>query len=772
MFNQKNQGFTLIELIVTIVIVLILGTIAFISFQGYSKNARDSKRIADINHVEKSLGLYVVKTGFYPIPDRSKNITYGGGTAWIEGTIGDTVIKNIDKVSKKPIDPLTDNEYTYSITPSRTEYQIGAISEGSLTFDFKLNKTYAADLSKARAYIKGNYNEKITRVKYTNSDSLLAMPSIIVTDITDPKLETILPKKILVFNNYGNIPHSYNPMGTMTGEVEYNPSNLVVYNGTSIDLSKDEDKITFLSNLQNAYSGSFLSSEPAYSDIIDVDIVNNPNIAISLVNNFVDNNIGGIVGTQSNIVYKTCSLDGQTIAHDQKITAYSENSILLGASYDCVDISLERTCSDGLLSGDDSFKYASCAKGVASNCSANSSYVFNGHTYNIPAINHGTSTGNIISTNVSGTNGIYTYTLTSVSCNDGVLINPIENSTPTIVSCNTGYTPSGSTCIPLTYTVSGSFGSNASGALINVCGTYVTANSSGNFSATRNYGSTCNTISATRSGYSCTTTTQGPVSLTSNVTTIAGSCTLLNPYASCTSAGQVTSSTTKYPGISVGGTRPAHGACNTYDIIVCTGVGGGYTMSACNIGATAAGTTSASYGYYFQWGRNKGFTGTTSAYTPQQSSTIAGTVGLDASTDTYGFVRNTGYQTWANTTITTNWGNNGTVLEKQGPCADGYHVPNLYEWHGVVYAGGYYGWYSTQQGDSMSYSLKLPLAGYRDGGDGAMHYAGTYGEYWLSMQSTSNTALSYSIHFNNSIIYDTYSTYRARGFPVRCFKNP
>jgi len=772
MFNQKNQWFTLIELIVTIVIVLILWTIAFISFQGYSKNARDSKRIADINHVEKSLWLFVVNTWFYPIPDNSKNITYWWWTAWIEWTLWDTVLKNVDKVSKKPIDPLTDNEYTYSITPSRTEYQIWAISEWSLTFDFKLNKTYAADLSKARAYIKWNYNEKITRVKYTNSDSLLAMPSIIVTDITDPKLETILPKKILVFNNYWNIPHSYNPMWTMTWEVEYNPSNLVVYNWTSIDLSKDEDKITFLSNLQNAYSWSFLSSEPSYSDIIDVDIVNNPNIAISLVNNFVDNNIWWIVWTQSNIVYKTCSLDWQTIVHDQKITAYSENSILLWATYDCVDVSLERTCTDWLLSWDDSFKYSSCAKWVASNCSANSSYVYNWHTYNIPAINHWTSTWNIVSTNVSWTNWIYTYTLTSVSCNDWVLINPIENSTPTIVSCNTWYTPSWSTCIPLTYTVSWSFWSNASWALINVCWTYVTANSSWNFSVSRNYWSTCNTISATRSWYSCTTTTQWPVSLTSNVTTIAWSCTLLNPYASCTSAGQVTSATTKYPWNSVLWIRPLHWACTTYDIIVCTWVWWWYTMSACNIWATTAWTTSSSYWYYFQWWRNKWFTWTTSAYTPQQSSTIAWTVWLDASTDTYGFVRNTWYQTWANTTITTNWWNNWTVLEKQWPCADWYHVPNLYEWQWVVYAWWYYWWYSTQQWDSMSYSLKLPLAGYRDWWDWAMHYAWTYWEYWLSMQSTSNTALSYSIHFNNSIIYDTYSTYRARWFPVRCFKNP
>gem|GEM_PF-2738309 len=33
-------------------------------------------------------------------------------------------MKNIDNVSKKPIDPLTSNEYTYSITSSKKEYEI------------------------------------------------------------------------------------------------------------------------------------------------------------------------------------------------------------------------------------------------------------------------------------------------------------------------------------------------------------------------------------------------------------------------------------------------------------------------------------------------------------------------------------------------------------------------------------------------------------------------------------------------------------------------
>ncbi|MDD3302205.1 MAG: InlB B-repeat-containing protein [Candidatus Gracilibacteria bacterium] len=449
----KNHkiAFTLVELIVTIVILAILGTIAFISFQGYSKNARDTQRIADINHVEKSLGLFVVNTGFYPIPDKSKDITYMGGTAWIEGTLGDTVLKNIDKVSKTPLDPLTLNEYTYSITPSKTEYQIGAISEvGGLAM---INKTYAADLSKAVAYIKGNYNEKITRVHSGNTNLILAMPSIVITDITDPKLENILPKKILVFNNYGNIPHSYNPAGTLTGELDYNPTNLVVYSGTTIDLTSNSDKIAFVTNLQDAYSGTFVESNASYTELMNIDPGSDSNSAIRLLNSYISNNVGGITGLQSSIVYNDCTLDGETIVHGQTITAYSENSILVGASYECTDRTIERSCNNGILSGDDSYIYITCIKGTPTNCTSSGSYMYNGHTYSIPALNHGASAIDVISSNVTETTGIYTYTLTSVICNDGSLINPIESGTTAVVSCNTGYITNGTTCVGETYTV-------------------------------------------------------------------------------------------------------------------------------------------------------------------------------------------------------------------------------------------------------------------------------------------------------------------------------
>jgi prepilin-type N-terminal cleavage/methylation domain-containing protein len=53
--QKTNGGFTLIELIVVITILAILGTIAFISLQGHSASARNSKRLSDVNSINTAM---------------------------------------------------------------------------------------------------------------------------------------------------------------------------------------------------------------------------------------------------------------------------------------------------------------------------------------------------------------------------------------------------------------------------------------------------------------------------------------------------------------------------------------------------------------------------------------------------------------------------------------------------------------------------------------------------------------------------------------------
>ena len=55
--KNLKKWFTLVELIVVITILAILGTIAFISLQGYSADARNSKRVSDLGSIGSAISV-------------------------------------------------------------------------------------------------------------------------------------------------------------------------------------------------------------------------------------------------------------------------------------------------------------------------------------------------------------------------------------------------------------------------------------------------------------------------------------------------------------------------------------------------------------------------------------------------------------------------------------------------------------------------------------------------------------------------------------------
>jgi prepilin-type N-terminal cleavage/methylation domain-containing protein len=63
--NQK--GFSLIELLVVIVIIMLLGTISVVALNDQRAKSRDSQRISDIRQIRTALEFYRSDEGEYPI---------------------------------------------------------------------------------------------------------------------------------------------------------------------------------------------------------------------------------------------------------------------------------------------------------------------------------------------------------------------------------------------------------------------------------------------------------------------------------------------------------------------------------------------------------------------------------------------------------------------------------------------------------------------------------------------------------------------------------
>ncbi len=80
-----RKGFTLIEMLIVIAIIGILASIVLVGIGPVQRQARDSRRAADLRQVQNALELCFSKTGSYPPSSNwailTNNLTGGGSPA-------------------------------------------------------------------------------------------------------------------------------------------------------------------------------------------------------------------------------------------------------------------------------------------------------------------------------------------------------------------------------------------------------------------------------------------------------------------------------------------------------------------------------------------------------------------------------------------------------------------------------------------------------------------------------------------------------------------
>ena len=104
-----SKGFTLVELIVVITILAILGTIAFISLQGYSQDAKNSKVASDIRTIVTSVETKLTE-----------------GKISMANVVDDTI--DLKATSANGVDDWSTTTFGSGITLSSSTYKVGAIN--------------------------------------------------------------------------------------------------------------------------------------------------------------------------------------------------------------------------------------------------------------------------------------------------------------------------------------------------------------------------------------------------------------------------------------------------------------------------------------------------------------------------------------------------------------------------------------------------------------------------------------------------------------------
>ena len=161
---KAQKGFTLVELIVVITILAILGTIAFISLQGYSQDAKNSKVTSDLRTLASSIETRLTDgMDLTTIVDTDKKATntvdnnvstFGNVSLDTPVVIDDTATTGNYEVGTINFISLKQNGTDF-IDPEKNGYLVAYVASGSVAYYQVAGQTKGAVGYKA--VIKGNY---------------------------------------------------------------------------------------------------------------------------------------------------------------------------------------------------------------------------------------------------------------------------------------------------------------------------------------------------------------------------------------------------------------------------------------------------------------------------------------------------------------------------------------------------------------------------------------------------------------------------------------
>ncbi|MBI1857111.1 prepilin-type N-terminal cleavage/methylation domain-containing protein [Candidatus Saccharibacteria bacterium] len=114
--KKTEKGFTIIELLIVIAIIIILAALVLNNFQGAQAKARDTQRVTDINNIHSKLEEYYNENNYYPSTFTASTFPGIDGES-LKDPKGQTVTINAavaDQTAAQAVaNPGTGNNYLY-----------------------------------------------------------------------------------------------------------------------------------------------------------------------------------------------------------------------------------------------------------------------------------------------------------------------------------------------------------------------------------------------------------------------------------------------------------------------------------------------------------------------------------------------------------------------------------------------------------------------------------------------------------------------------------
>ncbi|NUJ97795.1 hypothetical protein HGA92_03360 [Candidatus Gracilibacteria bacterium] len=183
-------AFTIVELIVVITILVILSTIGFVSYQGFSISARDSNRVTQASNISEALESYKINKTL-PTPENNVRIESNGVPIGYQGYFGEDCLASIS-YGKGGKDPKDNNYFTYYVNGDNYEILV-YLEKGELTF---LPQTYASSINYSKRIMRV-YGDKLGILTDINNTPIQEITSITASGKLDIATTTATYKAIL-----------------------------------------------------------------------------------------------------------------------------------------------------------------------------------------------------------------------------------------------------------------------------------------------------------------------------------------------------------------------------------------------------------------------------------------------------------------------------------------------------------------------------------------------------------------------------------------------
>lgn len=150
--KKRNQGFTIVELLIVIVVIGILALLVITTYSGIQAKARNSKRQTDVASLQTQIEAFFSQNGYYP------SLTDMNSASWLT-----TNMKSLDQnalidpsnptQSKTLVTAPVAKSYSYAVTDSAD-----ASCEATDTncAKYTLTATYEGTVNGQTTYVKTN----------------------------------------------------------------------------------------------------------------------------------------------------------------------------------------------------------------------------------------------------------------------------------------------------------------------------------------------------------------------------------------------------------------------------------------------------------------------------------------------------------------------------------------------------------------------------------------------------------------------------------------